>query len=214
MQIAQLVLRDATNITDKLAPLTRLQPDLLLAFGASHLLSAVAAPLAATFPAARRIGCSTAGEISAAGVSDESCVLTAIRFASTQLVQASTRLSGMNDSLAAGRRLATQLPPEGLRAVLVFAQGVSINGSALLLGIGEVLRSELPVAGGLAGDGNAFRETWVLDDGGIRRDGVVALGFYGPPPARSERPRGALRPRLLRRLVAVRAGAQGDAQRG
>ncbi|EXI88896.1 MAG: hypothetical protein AW11_01999 [Candidatus Accumulibacter regalis] len=180
MQIAQLVLRDATNITDKLAPLTRLQPDLLLAFGASHLLSAVAAPLAATFPAARRIGCSTAGEISAAGVSDESCVLTAIRFASTQLVQASTRLSGMNDSLAAGRRLATQLPPEGLRAVLVFAQGVSINGSALLLGIGEVLRSELPVAGGLAGDGNAFRETWVLDDGGIRRDGVVALGFYGP----------------------------------
>ena len=180
MQIAQLVLRDATNITDKLAPLTRLQPDLLLAFGASHLLSAVAAPLAATFPAARRIGCSTAGEISAAGVSDESCVLTAIRFASTQLVQASTRLSGMNDSLAAGRRLATQLPPEGLRAVLVFAQGVSINGSALLLGIGEVLRSELPVAGGLAGDGNAFRETWVLDDGGMRRDGVVALGFYGP----------------------------------
>jgi len=180
MQIAQLVLRDATNINDKLAPLTRLQPDLLLAFGASHLLSAVAAPLAATFPAARRIGCSTAGEISAAGVSDESCVLTAIRFASTQLVQASTRLSGMNDSLAAGRRLATQLPPEGLRAVLVFAQGVSINGSALLLGIGEVLRSELPVAGGLAGDGNAFRETWVLDDGGIRRDGVVALGFYGP----------------------------------
>ena len=180
MQIAQLVLRDATNINDKLAPLTRLQPDLLLAFGASHLLSAVAAPLAATFPAARRIGCSTAGEISADGVSDESCVLTAIRFASTQLVQASTRLSGMNDSLAAGRRLATQLPPEGLRAVLVFAQGVCINGSALLLGIGEVLSSELPVAGGLAGDGDAFRETWVLDDSGISSDGVVALGFYGP----------------------------------
>lgn len=180
MKIAQVVVRDATDIASQLAPLARIEPTLLLAFGAGDLLRAAAAPLAAAFPAASRAGCSTAGEISAAGVGDASCVLTALHFTKTTLRQATTRLTGMEDSAAAGRRLAEQVPSSGLRMVLVFGQGVRINGSALLVGIGEVLGSELPVAGGLAGDGSAFRETWVLDDAGASTDRIVALGFYGP----------------------------------
>jgi hypothetical protein len=43
----------------------------------------------------------------------------------------------------------------------------------------DVLGSELPITGGLAGDGGAFQQTWVLDDAGAASDTIVALGLYG-----------------------------------
>jgi hypothetical protein len=179
MQVAQVILRSTTNVPGELASLLALQPNLVLVFGAVDLLKGAAPALASAFPDARRVGCSTAGEISAEGVADGTCVVTAVRFDKTTLTEASTRLSGMEDSFDAGRRLGDQLPKEGLRAVLIFGQGVQINGSALLAGMSDVLGSELPITGGLAGDGGAFQQTWVLDDAGAASDTIVALGLYG-----------------------------------
>lgn len=179
MQVVQAILRSTANITAELVPLTAVQPDLLLVFGSVDLLKGAAPFLASTFPATRRVGCSTAGEISSEGVTDGTCVVTAVRFDQTSLAEASTRLTGMDDSRDAGKRLGDQLPKEGLRAVLLFGQGVLINGSALLAGMCDVLGSELPITGGLAGDGGAFQQTWVLDDAGTASDTIVALGLYG-----------------------------------
>ena len=179
MQVAQAILRSTADISGQLAALAALQPNLVLAFGSVDLLRGVAPGLAAAFPAARRVGCSTAGEISSAGVTDGTCVVTAVRFDKTTLVESSTQLTGMDDSRDAGKRLATALPMDGLRAVLIFGQGVQINGSALLVGMSDILGSELPITGGLAGDGGAFQQTWVLDDAGAASDTLVALGLYG-----------------------------------
>lgn len=179
MQVAQAILRNSSDLSEKLAPLVALQPDLILTFGSVDLLKAAAPALATAFPAARRIGCSTAGEISNAGVADNTCVLTAVRFEKTTLAEASVQLANMDDSLDAGRRLGCRLAKEGLRAVLLFGQGVQINGSALLAGMSAVLGAQLPITGGLAGDGGAFRQTWVLDDSGVASDTIVALGLYG-----------------------------------
>ena len=179
MQVAQAVLRNSADSLGELMPLVALRPNLLLVFGSVELLKEIAPTLVTLFPSARRIGCSTAGEISSQGVGDASCVVTAVRFDRTSLAEASARLSGMDDSRDAGRRLGTLLSQDGLRAVLVFGQGVQINGSALLAGMTEVLGGELPITGGLAGDGGAFQQTWVLDDAGVAADTVVALGFYG-----------------------------------
>lgn len=179
MQVAQVILRSTADIPAELAPLAALQPNLVFAFGSVDLLKSVASPLANTFSTARRIGCSTAGEISSDGVTDGTCVVTAVRFDQTSLVEASTKLSGMDDSRDAGKRLAVLLPKDGLRAVLVFGQGVQINGSALLAGMVDVLGADLPITGGLAGDGGAFQQTWVLDDAGAGCDTIVALGLYG-----------------------------------
>ncbi|MEI7430351.1 MAG: FIST N-terminal domain-containing protein [Betaproteobacteria bacterium] len=179
MQVAQVILRDTHNIPAELSPLVELRPDLLLVFASAELLKTAAPLLAAAFPESRRIGCSTAGEISAAGVTDGTCVVTAVRFDKTQLVEAATQLSSMDDSHDAGQRLAEMLPREGLRAVLVFGQGVQINGSALLAGMCAVLGDELPITGGLAGDGAAFQQTWVLSESGAGSDTIVALGMYG-----------------------------------
>ena len=86
----------------------------------------------------------------------------------------------MADSRAAGTRLAAQIPRDGLAGVLVFGQGVRINGSALVEGLAAGLPAGLPITGGLAGDGGAFQHTWVLDGATATDDGIVALGLYGP----------------------------------
>ncbi|MGS0753987.1 FIST signal transduction protein [Roseateles sp. GG27B] len=72
-----------------------------------------------------------------------------------------------------------QLPSLGLRAVLIFGQGVAVNGSALIQGMSDVLGATIPITGGLAGDAAAFKETWVLDHTGVHNDRLVCVGFYG-----------------------------------
>ena len=131
------------------------------------------------FPDAHRAGCSTAGEISGAGVADGTLVVTALSFESCRVSQFSTTLNGMDDSKAAGKRLAAGLAADGLRAILIFGQGVQINGSAVLAGMKEAVGGDIPITGGLAGDGGAFAQTFVLDDQGLSDNRLVCLGFYG-----------------------------------
>jgi hypothetical protein len=178
MQVAQVVFGrgDSLHVLD---PLKSVNPGLILAFGSIGLLEALAGQLTECFPGAVRVGCSTAGEISAKGVSDDTCVVTAVRFDNVKVVEAVTRLDGMADSLAAGERLSRQLPLQGLRAVLVLGQGVSINGSALIAGIASAIGPRIPITGGLAGDAAAFTRTWVLDSAGLHDDSIVCLGLYG-----------------------------------
>jgi hypothetical protein len=63
--------------------------------------------------------------------------------------------------------------------LLVFAPGTNINGSKLL----EGLLSGLPnarIAGGLAGDGSDFRETFTLHNESVSASQVVVVGFSSP----------------------------------
>lgn len=179
MQVIQTVLYDQAGVAEALKPLRAIAPQLLLVFGSVTWLQALAPQLAMQFGPAHRLGCTTAGEIFSEGVGDGSCVVTAVHFDHVGVQATSTALAGMEDSFAAGQRLAHALPLLGLRAVLVLGQGVSINGSALIGGLTCVLGSEVLVTGGLAGDGAAFRETFVLDDGGVYNDHVACVGLYG-----------------------------------
>lgn len=179
MQVAQQVVRQDSAATADFSALAALQPNLVLAFGSVQALRAAADGLAQAFPQAHRAGCSTAGEISMDGVADGSLVLTAMHFDSVDTQQSTATLHSMDDSHAAGVRLAQSLPQEGLRAVLVLGQGVAINGSAVIEGLASVLDSGVTITGGLAGDGGAFQQTWVLDDAGVSSDRLVAVGLYG-----------------------------------
>jgi hypothetical protein len=85
----------------------------------------------------------------------------------------------MEDSFAAGERLGRQIAAVDLKAVLVFGPGVKINGSALVNGITSVIGSNVPVTGGLAGDGGAFKQTFTLGKEGVADDYVVAVGLCG-----------------------------------
>ena len=179
MKVSQVVIRSANPAVSDLAALAAINPGLVLAFGSVEALKGGSTAIAEAFSGAHRVGCSTAGEISQDGVGDGTLVVTAVHFDQTQVEQVSTTLTGMDDSFAAGKRLAIGLALVGLRAILIFGQGVAINGSALLSGMTEVVGTEIPITGGLAGDGGAFQKTWVLDDAGVSSNRLVCIGLYG-----------------------------------
>lgn len=64
--------------------------------------------------------------------------------------------------------------------MLVFGQGVEINGSALIEGLVASLGPKVTLAGGLAGDDGRFSQTWVLHDDTVSDRIVTAVGFYSP----------------------------------
>lgn len=153
---------------------------LLLAFGdrASLAEPALRTSLAARWPSAAIIGCSTAGQISGTDVSDAGVVATAIRFEHTTVRAATARVTAA-DSATAGAALARALAGPGLIHVIVFSEGLDINGEALVRGLGENLPASVSVTGGLSADGELFQETVVLFGGALERNTVAAVGLYG-----------------------------------
>ena len=180
MQVRQCVLMKGANADAAMSGLMAIAPNLVLVFGAVSRFTdpGCQKALHAAFPSARLIGCSTAGEIGGAQVNDDALVVTAVRMDRTPLRTTTTPLSGMDDSFAAGARIGAAVQSVDLKAILVFGPGVNINGSALVAGIADQV-GDVPITGGLAGDGGAFRQTFTLGDEGIRDDAVVAVGFYG-----------------------------------
>ncbi len=181
MKIQQLILTGSKIGRDQVAPLAALAPNLVFVFAApSYFLpDGAVRDLAGLFPGATLIGCSTAGEVSRSGVHEGSAVITAIRLEKSRITSGTTQLLGMADSRAAGQRLANKLLAPDLVAVVVFGPGVSINGSALVEGMAEVLGKTFPLSGGLAGDNGAFVQTWTIHNGDISDRAVVAVGFAG-----------------------------------
>ena len=181
MRIKQVISRKPGDICQAGSALQGFASDLLLVFGSiDHFTHPeFAAKLQQLAPQAILLGCSTAGEITPDGVEDGTCSLTAIDFTHVGLQAASTELHGMDDSFAAGERLGQQLAAPDLKAVLVFGPGVQINGSALVNGIASIIGSQLPITGGLAGDGGAFKQTFTLGPAGISSKAVVAVGLRG-----------------------------------
>ena len=181
MQVRQLVLKAVGGADTGLAVLAGIKPQLVTVFGAVSFFTdkAFQAELGAVLPDAAIIGCSTAGEISNGGVADGSCVITAVNFSGTRIKTATSPLRGMEDSQAAGARIGKELAAPDLRALMVFGPGVQINGSALVEGIAAQISANVPITGGLAGDGGAFTQTWTLGSAGVSDSMLVAIGLYG-----------------------------------
>ena len=161
--------------------LAEIEPNLVLVFAAPRFFTEpdFAAKLKEAFPAARRVAVSTAGEISSQGVSEDSAVISAIRFERTPFKLAATDIVSMDDSAGAGARLAQQLQAPDLKAVILLSQGVAVNGSDLIAGVVSVIGKNIPLTGGLAGDYGAFARTWTLLDDVVSDRMMLAVGLYG-----------------------------------
>ena len=182
MKTQQIQVNDAAALAGKLSGLNAVaQANLVLVFGAPHLLKndSVFNQLKAACPAAIIVGCSTAGEITNAGIADETLVVTLSQFDKVGLSVAATDLQSMDDSEGAGRRLGHTLKTADPRAIIVFGQGVNINGSALIDGLRAEVGQQVAITGGLAGDGARFQETVVLTPQGASTSAVVAVGLSG-----------------------------------
>jgi hypothetical protein len=164
---------------------------LALMFGATSVLKnpALVNEVKQWYPNAHVVGCSTAGEICGTRVFDDSLTVTAVNFEHTQIKGTSVRLAESEQSFDAGRRLAAAIPlsipaagsgaPLDLAHVLVFADGLKVNGSELVQGLTSQLPEGVTVTGGMAGDGARFAETLVLWNSVPENNSVVGLGLYG-----------------------------------
>jgi hypothetical protein len=180
MKIQQITLKDLSGFHQQLGPLSALAPNLVFIFGTPAFFSGGdAGALGDIFPGATLIGCSTAGEVSMTGVQDGTVVVTAVRLERARILAGSTDLASMADSRTAGERLAKDIAAPDLRAVLVFGQGININGSALVEGMTGVLGTAVPITGGLAGDNGAFAQTWTIGKDGVSDQAIVAVGLAG-----------------------------------
>jgi hypothetical protein len=154
---------------------------LLVLFGASSLIDTPdrIRQVLDAFPQSHVIGCSTAGEIHGAEISDDSLVVAAVRFDKTPILTAHATVQTPRDSYAAGYEIASRLKEPSLRGLLVLSDGLNVNGSELVNGLNDRLEGTVVVTGGLAGDGTHFTRTWVIKDRAPRSGYVTAVGFYG-----------------------------------
>ena len=154
---------------------------LVVLFGASNLIDrpALVQRIFDTYPRSRIVGCSSAGEIHGTRVLDDSLVVAVAKFDHVTLRIADARISGTDESLAAGKEIARQLNAQDLRAVLVLSDGLQVNGSELVRGMNSILPASVTVTGGLAGDGDRFKRTWVIADRRLTPGFVAAVGLYG-----------------------------------
>jgi hypothetical protein len=157
-----------------------LEPDLILLFMAANFQdkTALVEHLHNTYSKASIAGCSTAGEISDVAVFDDSISMTLIQFQTVSVKLQAVQIHKMDSSHQAGLELGNALQQEDLQHVMVFSDGLNVNGADLVEGLRGVL-NDISITGGLAGDGANFRETFVIHNNNISDNCIVGLGFYG-----------------------------------
>lgn len=156
-------------------------PDLVLVFGAVGLVSVPERfqEIRTMYPEARIVMASTAGEILGTTVEEGSLSLTAVKFDATPLRLVVSEIAEADESYRVGGALAEKLLGDGLVHVMVFSDGLHVNGTDLVKGMTEKLPKQVAVTGGLVGGGNDFEHTYVGLDTVPAEHQVVAIGFYG-----------------------------------
>ena len=156
-------------------------PELVLVFGGNAPLKDKARfdEVRSWYPQSHIISASTAGEIIKTEVSDDTLVLTAIKFEKTTLQFAEASITQAEESEEAGKKLAQALPKEGLIHAMIFSDGLFVNGTTLVKGLLSELPDDVSITGGLVGDGSRFKETLVGLDKIPEQKKLVLVGFYG-----------------------------------
>ncbi len=156
-------------------------PQLVLVMGSCQPLQnqALFDKIKSWYPKAHVVSVSTAGEIKGAQVQEDSLVVTAVEFEKTSIQVAKATVTQASDSESIGRGLVDSLPRSGLKHVMVFSEGLHVNGSGLVKGVVRALPQDTSITGGLAGDGVRFQETLVGLNEPAKSHQIVAIGFYG-----------------------------------
>lgn len=155
---------------------------LVLLFGSSGVVDdpTPITELRSHFPLGVLAGCSSAGEVIGYDLQDDTIVAAVAKFEHTELRLATATVGTLDGSRRAGEELGEHLRADHLQGVIVLSDGLQVNGTELVKGIAARLGADVPVTGGLAGDGARFQRTWVVaNDRTPAAGGVVAVGLYG-----------------------------------
>lgn len=154
---------------------------LILGFGGKDAImeGGIYTELNKNYPAADIVLCSTSGEIYDDMVSDNTVSVVIAEFNNTLIKTVCINIKDLPDSYEAGKNLFNQLVNDELAYVMVISDGGLVNGSELVRGIEHVNLNNIPVTGGLAGDGDKFNYTVVGCNDQPAQGNIVAVGFYG-----------------------------------
>jgi hypothetical protein len=158
---------------------------LLMVFvGITHDMSAVLAGINAVSGNVPLIGCSTHGEISAAGPRDGSVVVTAIGGVGFSIVtsvaeNASGRQRAAGVEAAESAALVDDLP---YKALIMLTDGLTRDQEDIMRGTYEVLGASIPIFGGAAGDGWRMEQTYQLIGDRVLSDAVVVATIASEAP--------------------------------
>ncbi len=154
---------------------------LVLVFGSREYLDDPAPfeSLRKAYPNSHLIGCSSSGEIHDTRVSDGTLSVAVTRFDGGRIQSATVELDELDASYEAGRELAQKFEDQQITNFFVLSNGTNVNGTKLVEGINSVLDESAVVTGGLAGDGDRFEKTWVLDGSSPESNLVSGVAFYG-----------------------------------
>jgi len=131
------------------------------------------------YPTAHLVGCTSGGQIQQAGFCESGIAAVAVEFSATPLRIATEAVADPAQSREYGAALGRKLAGNDLVGVFVLCDGLNVNGSELIRGLLAVLGTEVPVSGGLAGDGARFEQTRVGADALPQPLIIAAVGFYG-----------------------------------
>ena len=175
------IFQQSISNLEEVDKINEFEGDLVLGFGAKSLLEdeGIYTKLRSKFPSSKIVLCSSSGEIHKTTVSDGTLSLMAVDFENTALKSNSINRGDFKSSADAGRSLVSALPQQDLQYILIIADGSLVNGSELVRGIQSSIPSNIPITGGLAGDGADFNYTLVGLDEQPTQGTIIAIGFYG-----------------------------------
>lgn len=180
MQIEQLLYDSSGNRQNTENTALRDKAQFVLIFGAKKLLlnNQIYNELRILYPNAYLIGATTAGEIYHNIATENTVSATAVYMEKTKIHFASVPIEN-NKYFEAAADLVAKLPSDDLKHVFVISEGININGSKLVEGLINSLPPGVTLSGGLAGDGNLYKETFVIANDYPKQNRLVAIGFYG-----------------------------------
>lgn len=132
------------------------------------------------FPNTLLIGGTTAGEIIDQQVVDDSIVMSAIKFDKTKIKVFSAELpEDVSTYKEVGKQFVRDIEQEDLKHLFILSDVQTLNASNLLKGINNQLDSKVSVTGGLAGRESYLGSNFIIDNGELVHNRVVALAMYG-----------------------------------
>ncbi len=154
--------------------------NLVLVFGGIDIIGQpeIFKELKSRYNHAHIVMASTAGEIHGEVVMDNCVSVTACRFQHTELDVREFDISDYASSQDCGLAIAQAMNKPKLKHVLIFSDGISVNGDDLLLGINSHMPENVLVTGGLAADAGRFAGTLVGLNRIPEKNKIVCIGFY------------------------------------
>jgi len=127
-------------------------------------------------PNVKIIGSTTDGEIIEDKVNTNSVVISFTIFEKSKLKVSIIKDVNKNDSKESGIKIANNLMQEDTKVMILFGDGLNVNGEEFLNGV-ESTAKDIVISGGLAGDNATFEGTYVICQKEVLCNAVVGVSI-------------------------------------